>query len=252
MTAPTRRPPPTTPGLQAHAKARARAERSARRSRLLRRTGNSLAVLLPLLAVGWVLLASDWLGVDRVEVTGLERLRAAQVVEAAAVETGTPLARVDTGAVESRVAGLAPVAEVTVRRTWPGTLTVEVTERVPVAGVVQDGSVTLVDAAGVPFATEAAQPKGLIRLQVSRPGPEDPATRAALQVLAALPAALRERVGIVQADSPASVVLHLYDGRRVVWGGVGDTATKAAAALALLTKPGTSYDVSAGDVVVVK
>lgn len=251
MTTSTRRPPAAVP-VGPRLEARASAERSARRSRVLRRTGNALAVLLPLLALAWVLLASDWLGVDRVQVTGLERLQAAAVVEAAAVESGTPLARVDTGAVERRVAALAPVADVAVRRTWPGTLTVDVTERTPAAGVLEDGRYTLLDERGVTFATEAALPEGAVRLQVYEPGPRDPSTLAALEVYAALPDALRSRVRIVRATSASSVVLRLGDGRQVVWGGPGRTETKAAAALALLTKPGTSYDVSAGDVVVVK
>lgn len=232
--------------------AKARAERSARRGRALRRTGNALLVLLPLAGVGWVLLASTWLGVDRVEVVGTQRLPAAAVVQAVAVARGTPLARVDTAAVEDRVAVLAPVADVAVRRTWPGTLTVEVTERTPAGGVLRDGKVTLVDASGVPFATERALPAGVVRLQVHAPAEDDPATRAALDVHAALPEPLRSRVRIVRAASPAAVVLLLSDGRQVVWGRPGGTATKAAAALALLSKPGSVYDVSAEGVVVVK
>ena len=250
MTAPARprRVVPAGPRLEA----RAQAERSSRSSRVLRRISNALLVLLPLAAVGWVLMASTWLGVDDVEVTGTQRLQPAQVVEAVAVATGTPLARVDTGAVEDRVRRLAPVADVAVRRTWPGTLTVEVTERTPAAGVQKDGVVTLVDADGVPFATERALPEGVVRLQVDAPGPDDPSTVAALQVHAALPPELRSKVGIVRAGSPSAVVLLLADGRQVIWGRPGETATKAAAALALLTKPGTVYDVSAGDVVVVR
>ena len=250
MTAPTRprRVVPATPRLEE----RARALRSARRRRVLRRTGNGLAVLLPLLAVAWVVLASTWLGVDRVSVTGLTRLQSAQVVEAAAVEPGTPLARIDTGAIEDRVAELAPVASVAVRRTWPGTLTVAVTERTPAVGVLKDGGFLLLDASGVPFATERALPEGVVRLQVNAPGSQDPATAAALEVHAGLPEALRTRVRILRAASPSAVVLLLNDGRQVVWGRPGGTATKAAAALALLSKPGSVYDVSAGDVVVVK
>lgn len=250
MTASSRRPPgvvPAGPRLEA----RASAERSARRGRVVHRIGNGLAVLLPLAALAWVLLASTWLGVDRVQVVGLERLQAAAVVQAAAVADGTPLARVDTGAVERRVAALAPVADVAVRRTWPGTLTVDVTERTPVGGVLQDGRYTLLDAEGVPFATEAALPRGTVRLQVHDPGPDDPSTLASLEVYAALPDKLRTRVRIVRATSPSAVVLRLNDGRQVVWGRPGETDTKAAAVLALLSKPGTTYDVSAGDVVVV-
>lgn len=250
MTAPARprRVLPAAP----HLEARAQAERSARRGRVARRVANALLVLLPLTGLAWILLASTWLGVDRVAVTGAERLTAAQVVAAAAVEPGMPLARVDTGAVEERVAELAPVARVAVRRTWPGTLTVAVTERTPTAGVLQDGSYALLDTAGVVFARERALPEGAVRLQVFEPGPADPSTRAALNVHAALPPELKQRVRIVRATSATSVILWLNDGRQVVWGRHGETATKAAAALALLSKPGSVYDVSAGDVVVVK
>lgn len=230
--------------------ARAEAERRARRSRRLRWLGRSLLVVAPLLVLGWVLLLSGWLAVDRVVVVGQSRLEVAQVQEAVAVAPGTPLARVDTRAVADRVAQLAPVGEVQVLRSWPGTLRVELTERVPAAGVVGAGGVQLVDASGVVFATEPALPRGLVRLQVDEPGPEDPATRAALQVHADLPEGLRNRVRTVSAESPASVVLVLADDRRVVWGSPGDTETKAAATEALLRMEGTVFDVSAPGVVV--
>jgi cell division protein FtsQ len=250
VTAPTRpqRVVPATPRLEE----RKRAERTERRGRRMRRVGSTLVLLLPLVALGWVLMASSWLGVDRVQVTGTSRLDPDAVVEAAAVAGGTPLARVDTAAVEERVGRLAPVQDVAVRRTWPGTLTVDVTERTPVAAVLQDGRFSLVDAEGVVFASEPVMPKGVVRLQVNEPGPDDPSTLASLEVYAALPDALRARVRIVRAVSPSGVLLWLNDGRQVVWGRPGETDTKAAAALALLDKPGQVYDVSAGDVVVVK
>jgi cell division protein FtsQ len=231
---------------------RARAERATRRRRRLRHAGQALLVLLPLAAVAWVVLASTWLAVDRVAVTGTGRVTTEAVVQAAAVAPGTPLARVDTRAVEDRISALPPVADVAVRRTWPGTLTVEVTERTPAAAVPSGSGVTLVDASGVLFGGEPAQPPGVVRLEVADPGPEDPATRAALEVSAALPDALRSRVTVVQAPSPSGVRLVLADGREVVWGRPGGTATKAAAVLALLDRPGTVFDVSGEGVVVVR
>lgn len=253
MTAPSRpqrRAPvlPAGPLLQE----RARERRVERRRRVLRRARNGLLLLLPLAALGWVVLVSDWLGVDRLDVQGTERLTAEQVVAAAAVEPGTPLARVDTRTVQERISELAPVASVAVRRSWPGTLSVSVTERVPVAGVLDRDGARLVDRTGVPFATEPALPAGLVRLQVHDPRPDDPATRAALDVHAELPDDLRARVRIVRAASPSGVVLLLADGRQVVWGRPGGARTKAAAVEALLRQPGRVYDVSAEDVAVVR
>jgi cell division protein FtsQ len=231
---------------------RARAERSDRRRRVLRRIGRGLLLLVPLVAAGWVLLASGWLAVDRVEVTGTSRLPASQVVAAAEVPVGTPLARIDTDAVEGRVARLAPVADVVVARDWPGTLVVTVTERTAAAGVRVKGGIRLVDASGVPFATETELPAGLATLDVGDPGPSDAATRAALDVLTALPDELRRQVSSVQAPSPQAVSLELVDDRSVVWGGAGGTPTKAAAVLALLGRPGSVFDVSGEGVVVVR
>jgi len=247
VSAPSRRPVVAAgPRLAA----RAQAERAARRRRLSRRGALALAVLGPLAVVGWLLAASPLLAVQRVTVTGSARLTPAQVTAAAAVATGTPLARVDTGAVGRRVRRLAPVAGVTVSRSWPRTLRLSVTERRPVAAVPAGRAFTLIDTTGTPFATVAAPPAGTVRLQVAQPGGSDPSTAAALRVLAEIPAVLRAQVDVVRASSPASVTLVLRDRRQVVWGAPGDGATKAAAVEALLRMKGKVYDVSAPGIAV--
>ena len=244
---------------------RAEAGRSARRSRGVRRFARALLLLVPVLGLAWVLFGSSWLAVDRVEVVGAVRVSAAEVERAVAVGSGTPLARVDTGAAEQRVAALPPVLAVEVSRSWPGTLRVQVTERTAVAavlgapgvsgapeapGVSAADGVRLIDAAGVLFGAERALPAGLVALRVEAPGPRDPTTRAALQVHADLPVALRQRVRAITARSPSVVELVLADGKQVVWGAPGGTATKAAAALVLLRTDSTVVDVSAPGVVV--
>ena len=224
-------------------------ERTTRRSRLVR-LGQGLLLLVALAAVVWVLLGSSWLAVDRVVVTGLERVPDAQVRDAVDVTRGTPLARVDTGEVADAVRELPPVADVDVERSWPGTLRVAVRERVVAAGVQRDGAVVLVDADGVGFATEPRLPPGVVRLEVDDARPGDPTTRAALAVTGALPDDLRRRVLAVSADGPDRIVLRLDGDQRVVWGSPGETATKAAAALALLRTPGGVVDVSTPGLVV--
>jgi cell division protein FtsQ len=62
---------------------------------------------------------SGWLALDRVEVTGTAGCSLPRSSSAAQVRTGTPLARIDTAELEERIAGLAPVADVAVRRDWP-------------------------------------------------------------------------------------------------------------------------------------
>jgi len=240
------RPPAASPRAGAASLAeRVRLRRAARRRRTLLIVARAMLVLLPLAALAWVLLASGWLALSRVEVTGTQRLGVAQVQAAVAVRVGTPLARIDTNGVADRVKRLAPVASVSVHRSWPGTLQVSVTERTAAAGVLTAKGVTLLDPSGLAFATTPTPPPTLVRLQVNHPGPDDPSTRAALAVHGALPAALRAKVRIVRAASPSAVVLLLDTGKQVLWGGPGDTAAKAQATLALLRFPGNVYDVSA-------
>lgn len=236
---------PAGPRLQE----RARAARRARRHALLRRSGWVLAAVAPFALAAWVLLGSSWLVVDKVVVTGASRLTSSEVLAAAEVRLGTPLARVDTGDVASRVRALGPVASVSVSRAWPGTLRVVVTEREPVAAVGSGKTWTLYDGTGTQLGTATALPAALVRLEVARPGPDDPSTRAALTVLQSLPKALRATVAVVRAPSAEQVGLVLRDGRRVVWGGASDASAKSTALLALLKLKGQVYDVSSPTVV---
>lgn len=225
--------------------AKATLRRRDRRASLLRRTCWAVAVGAPVLLLGWVVLASSLLAVQRVVVTGQVRLSAAQITAAAAVAPGTPLARVDTGAVAARIRGLGPVASVTVSRDWPHALRVKVVERVPVVAVARGSSVVLLDFAGVEVATVATAPHGVFPLTSA----SDAATRAALTVLHRLPRGIVGRLGSLTAQSPEQVTLVLRDGRKILWGGAVDNASKAAAVLALMRMPGTIFDVSAPGVV---
>jgi cell division protein FtsQ len=208
------------------------------------------AVLVPLAALAWLLLLSPVLAVDRVQVVGNARLTPEQVVEAAAVAQGTPLARVDVGAAADRVRELAPADTVRVRRVWPATLQVTLTERTPVAGVPGPDGVLLLDVEGVGFATERELPPGVPQVEVAEPGTDDPTTRAALAVLLGLPPELAGQVAVVRASTPSDVSFSLADGRTVAWGAPADATAKTAALQALLRMPGEFYDVSAPGVAV--
>jgi cell division protein FtsQ len=247
--APLRRPAAVVPAAPRRA-AKAQAERGERRRRWLRRGGHLALALVPLLALGWTLLLSGWFDVERVRVTGVQRLSADEVRAAAGVAPGTPLAAVSPAEVSRAVERLRPVAEVSVQRSWPRTLVLEVTERIAVAGVAAGGGVRLLDAEAVAFAREAVLPAGVVRLEVDEDAPVRRTTRAALDVHGSLPEALRAQVRGLRARSPSDVELLLEGGKTVVWGPPGSADTKAAAALALLPLEGSVVDVSAPGVAV--
>jgi cell division protein FtsQ len=107
------------------------------------------------------------------------------------------------------------------------------------------------DRDGVDFAT-APPPPGLPYIEVEHPGPADPPTKAALQVMTALRPEVVAQVSRVAAPSVSSVTLTLADGRTVVWGTTDRTGEKAEKLAALLTQPGRVYDVSSPDLPTVK
>ncbi len=194
--------------------------------------------------VGW----STWLGVDRVEVTGVTGAEAQAVARLVEVPVGTPLARVDTEVVGARVRERVTVAEVSVRRSWPGTLTVEVVPR-SAALVVRNpqGRLEVVDAEGVSFGTVRSAPKGVpVVTATGDEGTTKEALRSSLALLEALPSDLSRSVSGIRVSS-ANLVTFTLGSRTVVWGGGEDSARKVAILTALLRTKAKVIDVSAPD-----
>ena len=218
--------------------------------------GLSLIVWLILLSVasvalGLVLYFTPLMSARSLDVIGTGVVTREEVVDAAQVRLGTPLLQIDTGAVANRVAAIRRVASARVQREYPSTLRITITERIPI--VVKDfpDGPHLFDRDGVDFAT-GPPPPGLPFIDVDSPGPADPATRAALEVMTALRPEVVAQVGRIAAPSVASITLTLADGRTVVWGTTDRTDEKAEKLAALLTQPGRVYDVSSPDLPTVK
>ena len=186
-----------------------------------------------------------------VAITGLNTVTQEEVEQAAAVPADTPLLQIDTDAVAERVATIRRVASTRVQREYPSTLRITIVERIPVvAKDYPDGS-HLFDRDGVDFAT-APPPPGLPYLDAETPGPSDQPTLAALQVLTALRPEVAGQVSRIAAPTVAAITLTLIDGRQVIWGTTDRTDEKALKLGALLTQPGTTYDVSSPDLPTVK
>jgi cell division protein FtsQ len=192
--------------------------------------------------------------VEAVEVTGVATVPQADVIAAAAVPAGIPLAAVDTEAVATRVAALPPVESVYVGRSWPHTVMVTVTERVPVATVSTSQGPALVDRSGVVY--RGAPAPGVPRLTTT-PRTGDPATLAAVAVLTSLSDSLRAQVetagaSVVAPGAPGQVTLRLADGKEIRWGTPDRAEEKVVVLAALLTQPGTVYDVTSPDLPTVR
>jgi cell division protein FtsQ len=192
-------------------------------------------VLLVAALVGgvWLVWFSQALAVTDVRVTGTDDLPSAEVLDAAGVVDGTPLARVDVDAVRTRVQAIADVRAATVTRQWPDTVVIEVAEREPVAVVDIGGRLRALDQAGVVFDSYRSAPADLPRV-TTQPGAGREALEEAAAVVSALPADLATRVDHVEVATVDQVSLALRDGRTVVWGSADDSDLKAEVLVAML------------------
>jgi cell division protein FtsQ len=210
-------------------------------------------VLLAVVGVGLalVLYFTPAMSARNIVVTGIGAVTREEVLDAAQVRVGTPLLQINTNQVADRVAAIRRVASARVQRQYPSALRITIVERVPVAVKDFPDGPHLFDRDGVDFAT-GPPPPALPYIDVANPGPNDPATKAALQVLLALRPEVAGQVGRIAAPSVASITLTLGDGRVVIWGTTDRTDEKAEKLAALLTQPGRTYDVSSPDLPTVK
>ncbi|MFC6062367.1 cell division protein FtsQ/DivIB [Streptomyces ochraceiscleroticus] len=216
-----------------------------------------VATVLIALLVGfgtWALYGSDWLRAEQVQVRGTDVLTVREVKAAAEVPLGAPLASVDTDGIAARLADrLRRIKSVEVERSWPDTISLNVTERQPVLVVQKGGKFREVDDRGVRFATVGIAPRDVPRLEMDAADSPSlrrfgiPAlNRAAVKVATALPDTVGKDVRVIRVRSYDSITLELTGGRRVEWGSEEHGTEKAKVLRALLkaARDARHFDVS--------
>lgn len=226
------------------------ARRRAERYRRILRMGIGALVIAGTLAAGWLVFFSSVLAVEKVAVKGVTTIPVRDVVAAADVELGGPLARLDTDAVRDKVVKLRRVDDVEVSRTWPHTVTITVRERVAIAWTSRGGQIHGVDREGIAFREFSSAPK-LIEIRVVTFDADD--YRRTLASVARVVVDLREEYPELlgtstyfSADTRDSIELHLRGGRLVVWGSAAQAQKKVEVLRVLLREvKAKRYDVSA-------
>lgn len=194
----------------------------------------------------WALWRSDWFLVERVVVAGVEERWEEPVRAAAAVPMSRPLVEVDVDGTQRSVEEVGIVREVRVVRSWPTTITIEVTPRVPVLAAQQPGGdVAIVDEEGVTIELVPTVPDGLPTVRAAgESGASPQAYRSAWRIMSALPDGLLSQVTTATVSSADLVTLDLGE-RTVVWGGPEEADLKASVVEALLGSGAQYVDVSA-------
>lgn len=203
-----------------------------------RRLRITLVVASAIIVIGlaYLTVESPLLDVDRVRVSGNQRETAAQIRAASQVHKGDALLFVDTGAVARRVERLPWVEHARVRRDFPGTLAIVVSDFVPTAYLrAGRGRFALVASTGRVIGIALTHPARAVEIRGERTVPVVGSLLtppAAADVVSKLPARLASHV--IAIDVGGTFALELNGGGQVRLGSLDDLAAKGASALAVL------------------
>ncbi|OIH92856.1 hypothetical protein BIU90_09590 [Curtobacterium sp. MCBA15_001] len=234
---------------------RAEVRRFTRRSRHRRAVGITAASVVLVLGVSiLVAVFSPLMALRTIEIKGTSRVDDTQLRQALSGQIGTPLARLDFGAIKRDIAGFPLIESYVTEEEPPHTLVVTVTERTPVVAVKTGDAFQLVDPAGIVVQSSPTQPETMPVADIGRAKLGSSVFRTMTEVVLALPSAVRSQVSGVAASTADDVTLTMHDGSRVVWGSPDDSAAKAALLDALVKDHAArdpsavvEYDVSAPD-----
>lgn len=176
---------------------------------------------------------------NQVDIEGVIGKQAESVRQAANLQDGTPLFRINENEVAARVQDVTNIAAVQVTKSWPNTVRILVVERVPVAKAELGAQQwEIIDATGQTMRTTKKLPKyPTLQAQVGPPFSGQGRIVGA-QIIAALPPWLLKRIDKVVADDPQNVVLVTSDSEKIAWGTPEESELKAAVLRILLKEKG--------------
>lgn len=208
--------------------------------------------VLALLSLVVATLFTPILAIEKIEITGTNRLKEKSIRNSVSNLIGTPLTRVSEEDIAQRLAGFALIESFTTVSLPPHTLQIAIVERQPIGYVRVGGTNYLYDPAGVQIAPTSDTSKYPLILTDG-----DPRTsgqfKSAVEVLLALPMKLFPRVASIQATSKDDVRIHLRGvaNQQILWGDASSSLLKSKVLAALMANTRKSarvtYDVSSPD-----
>ena len=180
---------------------------------------------------------SPLLSVRHLRVAPTAHTSAAELQAAAGIHTGRPMLDVDAAAAVARLRRLPWVRTAAVRREWPATVRITVTERHPVAQISHGKGWLLVDVHGRALAQVASPPAGLVRLvgvTPATPGRQVAHSTAAIRLTRALPASVKPDVAWIAVDRSGALALRIRSGGKVVVGSLAELDAKMVAVATML------------------
>jgi cell division protein FtsQ len=202
------------------------------------------ALVLGLVGTGiWLVFFSSAVTVRDVSVSGNTTISSVRIEAVARAPLGRQLVRVDLAAIQARVETIPAVKSVAVSRSWPHSISIQITERTPLAVVDRGTTLQAVDEDGVLFGSYARRPAGLPLVQTASDVKSEALAEAA-RVVSSLRSDIAARVERVDVQTIDRILLRLAGGRTVMWGSAEHSAEKAEVLAVLLEQKAQEIDVS--------
>lgn len=219
--------------------------------------GTSLSAFGALLLLVLATIFTPLLAVEKIEVTGITRLKEKSIVNALISQIGKPLPTINSADVAKYLESFPLIESFSIISLPPHTLRIQIAERQPIGVIQISGTSYLYDPAGVRIGiSNGSENLPLIAIEGS---PEKSKQfQAAIDVLMALPADLLQRVAEINAKSKDDVTMRLrgYAGQRIIWGDGSDSVLKSRVLDALIANQKktdrVTYDVSSPNAPVVR
>lgn len=197
------------------------------------------------------------LAVEKIEVSGVVRLKEKSIVNALTSQIGKPLPQVSSSEIAKALEAFPLIESFTIVSLPPHTLKIQISERQPIGVISVSGTRYLYDPAGVRIGISSGAEK-LPIISIQGTPEESKEFDAAIEVLMALPSSLLERVSEINAKSKDDVTLRLrgYAGQRIIWGDGSNSVLKSKVLDALVANQKetdrVTFDVSSPNAPVVR
>ncbi|AOZ72843.1 hypothetical protein BK816_05655 [Boudabousia tangfeifanii] len=209
----------------------------------------ALATIGLIAGLVWALLFSTLISLNSQSVIVEGKVAPAQITQLRAEMerfNRRPLILLSTKEVEDQISQLPWVSSATFEKDLPSSGTLTVSERQPVAIVMQKEKRIPIDNDGVllEYLPGKDLPLPLLEVKTKSEDDRERTKLAALAVLSELPPPLREKVRLVRALSPTNIQFELDNKVLVKWGDRDNTALKAKVLEVMLQRPAKVYDLT--------
>lgn len=196
-----------------------------------------VAAVLALVAGGYAALRSPLLAVRDIKVVTTAHVDRAEILRASGISDGMAMIDVDQADAVRRLEASPWVDTARVARSWPGTVTVSITERTPVAQLHIGSQWALIDASGRVLAVGAAANDLPVfeGLKPAAPGATLADAAPMLELARAMPSRLSSRVAALRhGGADAALDVALIGGGTIRFGSVDGLDQKLIAAVTML------------------